>query len=180
MKGEGQSKMPSSSSALGKQAAGGKPCEAAPSLLRTIKRSKASFKRGKRSKENVEPPFEPIGKLLQKSKVELCSLEKRLRCFRHKIGESKCENKTKKWKIPIILSFQVFLRRHAGGWSALARTLQVGKNFVSDGTICTTFCPKQPKNRISRHFTHCGHVRLLLGTTGFYTTRFDGTCYPLC
>ena len=117
--------MPSSSSALGKQAAGSKPCEAAPSLLKTIKRSKASFKRGKRSKENVEPPFEPIGKFLQKSKVELCSLEKRLRCFRHRIGESKCENKTKKWKIPIILSFQVFLRRHAGGWSALARTLQV-------------------------------------------------------
>ena len=31
-----------------------------------------------------------------------------------------------------------------------------------DGTICTTFCPKHPRNKISRPFTHCGHVRLML------------------
>ena len=36
--------------------------------------------------------------------------------------------------------------------------LQRGNNFVSDGTICTTFCSTQPKKKISTHFTHCGHV----------------------
>ena len=37
------------------------------------------------------------------------------------------------------------------------------KNFVSDGTICTTFCPTQPNNKISTHGTHCGNVRYILG-----------------
>ena len=86
--------MPSSSLKPGKEGEGNKKNQAAAAILGANKRSKASFKkRGKRNKENVEPPLEPaaVGKLLQKSKVELCSLEKRLRCFRHKIGESKEE-----------------------------------------------------------------------------------------
>ena len=116
LKVEGQSKMPSSSSAPGKQLAGNK------ASLRSNKHSKAIFKRAKMSKENVEPPLEPIGKLLQKSKVELCSLEKRLRCFRHKIGESKWDW-CKTWDKKSLN--QIFLRRRARGWSALARTVQV-------------------------------------------------------
>ena len=60
----------------------------AGSSLGANKRSKASFK--SRGKENVDPRSEAAaGNLLEKSKVELCSLEKRLRCFRHQIGESK-------------------------------------------------------------------------------------------
>ena len=61
----------------------------AGSSLGANKRSKASFK-SSRGKENVDPRWEAAaGNLLEKSKVELCSLEKRLRCFRHQIGESK-------------------------------------------------------------------------------------------
>ena len=86
--------MPSSSLKPGKEGGGNKQNQVTMAVLGANKRSKASFKkRGKRNKENVEPPLEPaaVGKFLQKSKVELCSLEKRLRCFRHKIGESKEE-----------------------------------------------------------------------------------------
>ena len=39
----------------------------------------------------------------------------------------------------------------------------MGKNFVSDGTFCTTFCTKKPKNKNCRPLTQCGHVRLILG-----------------
>ena len=41
--------------------------------------------------------------------------------------------------------------------------IYMGKNFVSDGTICTTFCPTQPNNKISTHVTHCNNVRYILG-----------------
>ena len=43
------------------------------------------------------------------------------------------------------------------------REFQKGKNFVSDGTFCTTFCTKKPKNKNCRPLTQCGHVRLILG-----------------
>ena len=32
-------------------------------------------------------------------------------------------------------------------------------NLVSDGTICTSFCPTQPNNKISTDFTPSVHVR---------------------
>ena len=70
------------------------------------KRSKVRFKR--RGKENVDRGSEPAeGNLLQKPKVDLCSLEKRLRCFRHKIGEIKI--KDERGQISIWLLFQIFL-----------------------------------------------------------------------
>ena len=90
--------MPSISSTPGKlqggkygKLPGGKPSQV-ESSLGTSKRSNASFKRRKRNKENVEPPLETVEKLLKKSKVDLCSPEKRLRCVRHKIGKDSHDN----------------------------------------------------------------------------------------
>ena len=36
--------------------------------------------------------------------------------------------------------------------------LHEGKNLVSDGTFCTTFCPTQPKREISTHL----HIMAIL------------------
>ena len=46
--------------------------------------------------------------------------------------------------------------------------MYLGKNFVSDGTFCTTFCTKKPKNKNCRPFTQCGHVRVILGLFFFF------------
>ena len=39
--------------------------------------------------------------------------------------------------------------------------------FICDGTLCTTFCPTQPNNKIFTHVTHCGNVRYILGLFHF-------------
>ena len=37
-------------------------------------------------------------------------------------------------------------------------SLFMGKNLVSDGHFCKSFCPAQPKTSISSDLKHCFHV----------------------
>ena len=40
----------------------------------------------------------------------------------------------------------------------LSRGLEMGKNLVSDGHFCKSFCPAQPKISISSDLKHCYHL----------------------
>ena len=71
-----------------------------------------------------------------------------------------CWPKTK-YQRPLWL---IFYNKILTNVHVVSRSTHGGKNLVSDGTFCTTFCSTQPKQEIC---THYGHIRHILGLCYF-------------